>query len=148
MAKANVAWWGDFWSRSFIHLHSADGVADEVERAYTYYLYVMGATSRGRFPTKFNGMLWATGGDTRSWGGQFWGANQSCYYNNALFAANQIELMDPMFDMYTGMIDSCARGAPKRNGAARGSICRRRSPSTDWVRCRTRSPRKCGISIC
>lgn len=99
----NDRWWESFWSRSCIRLHSADGRADRVEANYAYFLYLMGCTSRGDFPTKFNGMLWNTDGDRRKWGGAYWGANQSCYYNNALFAADHAELMEPMFDLYTRM---------------------------------------------
>jgi hypothetical protein len=32
----------------------------------------MASSSRGKFPPKFNGMLWNTGGDLRSWGAQHW----------------------------------------------------------------------------
>jgi hypothetical protein len=117
IAGSSLGWWKDFWSKSFVHLHSADGVADQIEQNYTYYLYVMASTSRGNFPTKFNGMLWSTGGDTRKWGAQYWGANQSCLYNNALFAANHDELMQPMFRMYSGMLESCAQAARQQWGS-------------------------------
>jgi len=116
LLEANKRWWHDFWAKSFIHLHSADGVADDIEANYTYYLYVMASSSRGKFPPKFNGMLWTTGGDTRKWGAQYWGANQSCLYN-ALFPTNRIELMDPMFDMYSNMYDSCALAARQQWGS-------------------------------
>jgi len=117
MRESNRVWWREFWAKSFIHLHSADGVADEVERHYTYYLYLMGSASRGKFPTKFNGMLWTTGGDRRQWGGQFWGANQSCLYNNALLAANHPEVLNPMFDMLSGMLDACSLAARQQWGS-------------------------------
>ena len=116
LAEANKQWWHDFWTKSFIHLHSANGIADDIEANYTYYLYVMASSSRGKFPPKFNGMLWTTGGDTRKWGAQYWGANQSCLYN-ALFATHRIELMDPMFDMYSTMYDSCALAARQQWGS-------------------------------
>ena len=95
LLDANKAWWSDFWARSFVHLHSADGVADMIERNYTYYLYLMASCSRGKYPTKFNGMLWTTGGDNRKWGGQYWGANQSCLYNNALFGSQSARSAGP-----------------------------------------------------
>jgi hypothetical protein len=117
LAESNRKWWNNFWSKSFIHLHSEDGVANFVERSYTYFLYLMASTSRGKFPTKFNGMLWTTGGDQRQWGGQFWGANQSCLYNNTAFAANHTELLNPLFDMYSGMLDSCALAAKQQWGS-------------------------------
>ena len=116
LAESNGKWWRDFWARSFVHLHSADNVADDIERHYTYYLYVMASSSRGRYPPKFNGMLWTTSGDVRKWGAQYWGANQSCLYN-ALLPTNRLELIDPMFDMYTGMYDSCALAARQQWGS-------------------------------
>jgi hypothetical protein len=109
-------WWHDFWRRSFVHLTSSDGVADFVEQNYTYFLYLMASSSRGKFPPKFNGMLWNTGGDFRSWGSQHWFANLSCYYE-ALPATNRWELMDPMFDMYSGMYAACARAARQQWGS-------------------------------
>jgi hypothetical protein len=116
LLAANEAWWRDFWGRGFVWLHSADGSADMIQQNYLYYLYLMASTSRGKYPTKFNGMLWSTGGDERQWGGQYWGANQSCLYN-ALFATNRLELLDPMFDMYTGMVDSCRVAAEQQWGS-------------------------------
>lgn len=116
LVESNKTWWHDFWGKSFVHLHSADGTADLIEQNYTYYLYVMASSSRGRYPTKFNGMLWTTGGDRRAWGGQYWGANQSCLYN-ALPPTGRWELMDPMFEMYTAMADACALAARQQWGS-------------------------------
>jgi len=116
LLESNKTWWHDFWSKSFVHLHSADGVADSLEQNYTYYLYVMASSSRGKYPTKFNGMLWTTGGDTRRWGGHYWGANQSCLYH-ALLPTNRLDLLDPMFDMYSAMYESCALAARQQWGS-------------------------------
>ncbi len=116
LLAANREWWQHFWGRGFVWLHSADGAADMVQQNYLYYLYLMASTSRGKYPTKFNGMLWITGGDERQWGSQYWGANQSCLYN-ALFPTNRLELLDPMFDMYTGMVDSCRVAAEQQWGS-------------------------------
>jgi hypothetical protein len=116
LAQETEDWWHGFWSRGFLHLHSEDGVADFVERNYNYFLYVMAASSRGKFPPKFNGMIWNTGGDLRTWGAQHWFANLSCYYE-ALPAANRLELMDPMFDMYSGMLEACSTAARQEWGS-------------------------------
>jgi hypothetical protein len=116
LAESNKSWWHDFWSKGYVQLHSEDGVADTIEQNYTYYLYVMACSSRGKFPAKFNGMIWITGGDRRSWGGQYWGANQECMYN-ALLPANRMELLDPMFDMYRGMYNSCSVAAQQQWGS-------------------------------
>jgi hypothetical protein len=109
-------WWHNFWSRSYVSLRSEDGAADTVQQNYHYFLYLMGASSRGKFPPKFNGMLWSTGGDLRTWGGQHWFANLSCYYE-ALFATNRLELMNPMYDMYSGMFDRCVLAAQQEWGS-------------------------------
>jgi hypothetical protein len=116
LLDSNRAWWHDFWSKSFVSLHSADGVADAIEQNYTYYLYVMASSSRGKYPAKFNGMLWMTDGDARKWGGHYWGANQSCLYH-ALLPTNRPKLLDPMFDMYSGMYESCALAARQQWGS-------------------------------
>lgn len=116
MYASNKLWWENFWKQSFIDLTSSDGIADEVEKNYTYFLYVMGSSSRGDYPVKFNGMLWTTGGDARKWGGAFWGANQSCFYE-ALFATNHLELMRPMFNMYSRAMGSFKKAARQQWGS-------------------------------
>lgn len=100
LMSSNQTWWYDFWQKGYINLSSADGEADFIEQNYTYFLYVMASSSRGKLPPKFNGMLWNTGGDSRKWGSLYWGANQSCLYNG-LFPTNRMDLLDPMFDMYS-----------------------------------------------
>ena len=116
LLESNKQWWRDFWSRAFVHLHSDDGVVDEIERNYNYFLYIMASSSRGSLPAKFNGMLWSTQGDRREWGSQHWWNNLSFLYKG-LFAANRLELLDPMFDMYTGMYDSLALAARQQWGS-------------------------------
>ena len=116
LARETRQWWHEFWSRGWIALGSQDGVAQNVARHYHYYLYLMAATSRGKFPPKFNGMLWNTAGDLRTWGAQHWYANTSCYYE-ALFACNRIELLDPLFAMYSGMFDAAATAARQQWGS-------------------------------
>jgi len=116
LAAGTAEWWHAFWARGSLALHSADGVADYVAENYHYYLYLMAATSRGKYPTKFNGMLWNTAGDLRTWGAQHWFANLSCDYE-ALFASNRLELLDPVWDMYSGMFDACALAARQQWGS-------------------------------
>ncbi|OFY66898.1 MAG: glycoside hydrolase [Bacteroidetes bacterium RBG_13_43_22] len=114
--SSNRKWWSSFWGKSYIRLHSDDGEADFVENNYNYFMYVMASSSLGAFPPKFNGMIWTTGGDTRKWGNNYWGANQSCMYNG-LFPANRIELMEPMFRMYTAMSASLETAARQQWGS-------------------------------
>lgn len=116
LLKPNQKWWHDFWSKSSIRLHSDDGVADALERDYTYYLYIMGCSSRGKYPPKFNGMIWCTSGDKRRWGSQYWWWNEQSLYP-ALFAANHLELMNPMFNMYGDMHDAAELAASQQWGS-------------------------------
>jgi hypothetical protein len=76
----------------------------------------MASSSLGLYPPKFNGMIWTTGGDSRKWGNLYWGANQSCMYNG-LFPANRMELMEPMFRMYSGMAGSLETAAKQQWGS-------------------------------
>ena len=126
LVRDNESWWHDFWSRGHVDLHSRDGVAEEVERSYHYFLYLMASSSRGALPPKFNGMLWNTRGDVRAWGAQHWFANLSCYYE-AIPATNRLELMDPVLDMYGGAYDSWATAARQQWGSEGIFI-----PETAW----------------
>jgi hypothetical protein len=111
-----AAWWHKFWSRSFVAMKSESGQAEFVEANYSYFQYLMGASSRGDYPPRFGGMLWYTNGDMRRWGSQYWWANTNAYYSN-LMPANRLELMDPMFSMYFNMRDACASAAVQQWGS-------------------------------
>jgi hypothetical protein len=109
-------WWHDFWSKGFVHMHSDSGQADFVETNYTYFLYLMNASSHGDYPPRFGGMIWYTNGDMRAWGSQHWWANTNAYYRN-LMPSGRLDLLDPMFNMYFKMYDSCARAAVQQWGS-------------------------------
>ena len=108
--------WADFWSKGFVYMHSAENQADFVESNYTYFLYLMQASSHGHYPPRFGGMLWRTTGDLSRWGSQYWFANTSAYYNN-LMPANRLDLMDPLFSMYSGMLECGATAARQQWGS-------------------------------
>jgi hypothetical protein len=110
LLENNKEWWHNFWTKSFIHLESKNGKAADIEKYYTYYLYIMGSTSQGKYPPRFGGMLWNTGGDYRRWGVQHWFHNLSCYYR-MLPETGRFDLMEPMYNMYSGMYKSCATAA-------------------------------------
>lgn len=116
LLKENTKWWSDFWSNGFVHLTSSSGQADFVEQHYTYFLYIMASTSFGDYPPRFGGLLFNTTGDMRRWGSQYWWANTGVYYDN-LIPANRFELIDPVYNMYTGMFESCAIAARQQWGS-------------------------------
>ena len=65
-------WWHAFWARTFVRLSSDDGAALAAQNRRSLHLYYMASSSRGKLPPKWNGSLFATAGDTRQWGSQFW----------------------------------------------------------------------------
>ena len=116
LQKETADWWSAFWSKGAVYLHSASGQADFVDASYNYFLYLMGSSSRGRFPPRFGGLLWFTDGDMSRWGSQYWWANTSAYYSN-LMPANRMELMDPVFNLYSGMYDAGEQAARQQWGS-------------------------------
>lgn len=111
-----AAWWHAFWSKGFIQLEANDSARGIIEKNYTYYLYVMAASSRGAYMPRYGGMLWYTNGDMRQWGAQHWWHNASCDYN-ALPAANRAELMQPFVSMYSRMYEASATAARQQWGS-------------------------------
>ena len=122
----NRKWWGNYWSEGFIHLHSADGVADNVEKFYTYFLYLMGSCSRGTYMPRFCGMVWGSDGDLREWGSMYWWHNQGCLFDG-FTAANRPELMTCVFTTYSRYYHSYARAAQQQWGSQGIWI-----PETTW----------------
>lgn len=115
LLENNRQWWSHYWSKAFIHLHSADGIADNVENNYTYLLYIMASCSRGEYMPRFSGMLWYTNGDMCMWGSQYWWHNQGTYYNG-LTAGNRPEIIDPVFSTYSKNFESFSKAAVQQWG--------------------------------
>ena len=110
-------WWSAFWSRTYVHLSSADGSAEATERARTLHLYYMASSSRGSLPPKWNGSLFTTDGDRRDWGAQYWVWTTEMHYF-PLLAADAADLADPYFDMYRSQLARCQRAARQRWGVS------------------------------
>jgi hypothetical protein len=104
--NSNTIWWHEYWSRSFVYTPNHP----EFMKLWVYYLYLSGCTMRGKYPAKFNGQLWITKGDIRAWGGRYWWWNQGCMHSS-FYAANHIELNDPLFNMRTNAYEAYARAA-------------------------------------
>ncbi len=109
----HAGWWKDFWARTFVHATSDDGLADYIEALRCLALYNMAASSRGRLPPKFNGMIFNTNGDDRKWGAQFWIWNMELMYF-PLFAADAIDLTEPYFNMYYEQLPNSRIAARQR----------------------------------
>jgi len=111
--RAHERWWSDFWNRSWIHVTGSDD-AEKVSQGYAMQRYMMATSSRGAFPTKFNGGLFTVGHDMpangestadnhdpdfRRWGDNYWNQNNRLLYW-PLIATGDFDLLKPWFDMY------------------------------------------------
>lgn len=101
--KQSTAKWAKFWEQSFVHLNSSAGAADYMANLWYLHLYWMGCSSRGEFPIKFNGGLFLTHRDSRSWGGCYWYQNTREPYW-PLLATNHIELCPPLHRLYRSVL--------------------------------------------
>ena len=115
LRQEHVRWWFEFWSRTFVYLTSEDGVAEFMERVRNLHLYVMASTSRGALPPKWNGSLFTTQGDTRTWGSQFWVWTTEMLYL-PMFAADAVHLTEPYFGMYVKQLPACEKASLQRWG--------------------------------
>jgi hypothetical protein len=116
LRQEHERWWQDFWSRTFVQATSDDGVAAFMQRVRYLHLYYMASSSRGALPPKWNGSLFITDAEARSWGSQFWVWTMEMPYF-ALLAADAIELTAPFFDMYVRQLPDCEQAARQRWGS-------------------------------
>ncbi|MGA2847577.1 MAG: DUF5703 domain-containing protein [Terracidiphilus sp.] len=110
---AHQQWWRDFWNRSWIHVSGTED-AKKVSQGFIMQRYMMAASSRGAFPTKFNGGLFTVGHDMtgsgestnkdhnpdfRAWGSSYWNQNNRLLYW-PLIETGDSDLLKPWFDLY------------------------------------------------
>ena len=110
---AHQQWWREFWNRSWIHVSGTEEAA-KVSQGFIMQRYMMAASSRGAFPTKFNGGLFTVGHDMaaseesnpkdhdpdfRAWGNSYWNQNNRLLYW-PLVATGDFDLLKPWFGMY------------------------------------------------
>ncbi len=117
LRASHQAWWNNFWSRTFVKLHSADGQAEQAERWRNLHLYHMASSSRGELPPKWNGSLFVTTGDQRRWGSQYWVWTTEMLYF-PLLAADAVDLTEPFFNMYVRQLPNCEKAARQRWGVS------------------------------
>jgi alpha-L-fucosidase 2 len=105
---SHLAWWSQFWQRSWIHIGSS--VSNENNSAWTAALgyalqrYITACAGRGAFPIKFNGSLFTVeyngDPDYRRWGPGYWMQNTRLPYW-ALFQSGDLDFFPPLFNMYS-----------------------------------------------
>ncbi len=108
-------WWRNFWRQSFVSLSD-----DYLENLWYLTIYNLACTSRGEFPVKFNGGLWLWQEDARGWEGHYWHLNtQETYW--PLYAANQLDLLEPYYKMYWDMLPVTKEMAAKYHNVQQGA---------------------------
>jgi len=110
---AHEQWWREFWERSWIRVRGTPA-AENVSRGFAIQRYMMASSSRGAFPTKYNGGLFTVGHDMpadvdstpqshnpdfRAWGGSYWNQNNRLLYW-PLIATGDFDLLQPWFELY------------------------------------------------
>ncbi len=105
--EAHQQWWRNFWNESFVHLEN-----DYIENIYYLRRYLMGSSSRGRFPVVFNGGLWTWNHDVRNWVTQHHWNTQQQYWG--LCPQNDCDLMLPYLNTYFRLMSKAEAHAKKR----------------------------------
>ena len=100
-------WWNNFWEQSFVHLGN-----DYVENIYYLRRYLMGSSSRGKYPVVFNGGLWTWNHDVRNWVTPHHWNTQQQYWG--LCAENDCELLLPYINTYFRLIPYAEKFAALR----------------------------------
>lgn len=114
--REHTGWWHEFWARSYVRLWGF-AEAEEIEKHYTYYFYIMASCSRGSdFAPNFGGLLFSPRGDLRHWGNMQWWSNLNLTYN-AVLPSGRRELIEPFFMMYFNAYDAWAEAARQQFGA-------------------------------
>ncbi len=87
---------------------SLDDECRAITTAYAAQRYMTACAGKGRLPIRFNGSLFTIAHkgnwDHRRWGSGYWWQNTRLPYY-AMFAAGDVDMTDPLFDMYLGLLD-------------------------------------------
>jgi len=127
-----VAWWRQFWERSWIVIHGNDR-AWRVGRNYNLFRYQLGCNAFGEYPTKFNGGSFTFdanlvgenfqqhGPDWRQWGGGVFTAQNQRLLYWPMLKTGDADAMRPQFELYRKALPG-ARARVKANFGHDGAI--------------------------
>lgn len=135
--EATVAWWREFWARSWIAIQpdqpDAGNRAWRIGRNYNLFRYQLGCNAFGEYPSKFNGGSFTfdanlvgdafkqRGPDWRQWGGGvFTAQNQRLLYWPMLKSGDADAIL-PQFELYRKALPG-AQARVKANFAHEGAV--------------------------
>jgi len=114
-----LAWWRDYWQRSFIFVQPDKAAANAPEwqagRNYQLMHYMLGCNAFGQYPTKFNGGLFTYDPsltdstlkfmpDFRNWGGGTHTAQNQRLVYWPMLKSGDFALLKPQFDFYLRLL--------------------------------------------
>lgn len=115
--KRNVAWWRNFWERSYIHIQPAHDKDKgyEVGRNYQLFRYMLACNAYGQYPTKFNGGLFTCDPvhvdtvsrftpDFRKWGGGVHTAQNQRLVYFPMLKSGDTDMMTSQFEFYKRLL--------------------------------------------
>lgn len=115
--RAHLAWWENFWRRSWIDIRSSTGEDDAyyVSRAYVLQRFINACGGRGQYPIKFNGSIFTVpnpgspgDADYRRWGPGYWWQNTRLPYIS-MCTSGDFDLLEPLYRMYCGDVLEMAK---------------------------------------
>ena len=113
--QRTLAWWQEFWGRSFVYVQPGQQAANAPEwqagRNYQLMRYMLGCNALGQYPTKFNGGLFTYDPvltdstlrftpDFRNWGGGTHTAQNQRLVYWPLLKSGDFALLKPQLDFY------------------------------------------------
>jgi hypothetical protein len=119
--QRTLAWWRDYWQRSFIHIRPDKAAANAPEwqagRNYQLMRYLLGCNALGQYPTKFNGGLFTYDPvltdstlkftpDFRNWGGGTHTAQNQRLVYWPMLKSGDAELLKSQFDFYLRLLQN------------------------------------------
>ncbi|MBR7719858.1 DUF5703 domain-containing protein [Hymenobacter properus] len=117
--RRTVAWWRDYWQRSFIHIEPDKAAANlrewQAGRNYQLMRYMLGCNAFGQWPTKFNGGLFTYDPvltdstlkftpDFRNWGGGTHTAQNQRLVYWPMLKNGDFNLLKPQVDFYLRLL--------------------------------------------
>ena len=113
--RRSVAWWHNYWQRSWIQVDTNDEDAQTMVRNYELMRYMLGCNAYGQWPTKFNGGLFTFDPvyvdstatftpDYRKWGGGTMTAQNQRLVYWPLLKSGDYDLLRPQLDTYLRML--------------------------------------------
>jgi hypothetical protein len=110
-----LAWWKEFWERSYISIHPENPDPEnpvwQMSRNYQLFRYQLGGNTYGEYPSKFNGgnLIYdpilvnensSYEPDWRQWGGAVFTAQNQRLLYWPMLKAGDFDAMRPQFELY------------------------------------------------